>query len=296
MHQPSDLEDSALRELEKLIRKSFRVRANMTPIYVDIGGNLARVALDQHQIVFGRRGSGKSTLLLYFRRKEAPKDSVHTIYLNADSVKTLEYPDVLIRVLLAIFENLPSRRLRSKLRHPIRGNKRTKYVIRELRDLLAQPVESKTRETAGSGVTDTRTRNLGLDAGKIEGARTRETARESRTELVREYDERKVQAIDNRLPDYKGVSITSLSGRRRVSGRLSLMTSISSRGAFSRMSSTTSIGSSVTQVCTSRLGRSSIGLTCSERGPSTWVSSRNRMWTRLISTRPSKISTRLVVT
>jgi len=103
-----ELDAPELRKLEELIRRSFRVRENQTPVYVDVSDNLARVGLEQHQILFGRRGSGKSCLLVYFRHAVASEKKVHTIYIDGDTVKTLEYPDVLIRLLLAIFEGLPA--------------------------------------------------------------------------------------------------------------------------------------------------------------------------------------------
>ena len=114
------LDDPRLRELQKLIRRSFRVRENQTPIYVDVADNLDRIALDQHQIVFGRRGSGKSCLLIYFRRKVAPRDQLHTVYISADTIKTLDYPDVLIRLLLGIFEALPSQSWWKRVRRTLR--------------------------------------------------------------------------------------------------------------------------------------------------------------------------------
>src|SRR4051812_37200685 len=98
-----ELDDRRFKKLQDLIRRSFRVRENRTPVYVDVSDHLDRVALDQHQIIFGRRGSGKSCLLIYFRRAVAPRRKVHTAYVMADTIKTLEYPDVLIRLLLGIF-------------------------------------------------------------------------------------------------------------------------------------------------------------------------------------------------
>jgi hypothetical protein len=201
--QPYRLDDGKFRDLEKLIRKSFRVRENMTPIYVDIGGNLGRVSLDQHQIVFGRRGSGKSTLLLYFRRKEAPKASVHTIYINADTVKTLDYPDALIRILLSIFQNLPPRRVLKRIRRMFQKHNPTRATIRELRALLSQPSAARTRL-----VEDSETKSASGRAGKLEvkplsGSKSHEMSHADRIERTREYDERKVQTIDNHLPDYK---------------------------------------------------------------------------------------------
>jgi hypothetical protein len=38
------LDDKRLKKLERLIRESFRVRENRTPTYVDVSGNLDRIA------------------------------------------------------------------------------------------------------------------------------------------------------------------------------------------------------------------------------------------------------------
>jgi len=142
------LDDPKLKKLEALIRRSFRVRDNRTPVYVDVAENLERIALDQHQIVFGRRGSGKSCLLIFFRRVVAPERNVHTIYILADTIKTLDYPDVLIRLLLAIFEGLPSRgRLNTVKRWLTRRTSESDEIIAELRALLALPTASKLRVT-----------------------------------------------------------------------------------------------------------------------------------------------------
>lgn len=214
--QPLDLDDRKYRDLEGLIRKSFRVRENMTPIYVDIGGNLARVSLDQHQIVFGRRGSGKSTLLLYFRRKEAPKASIHTIYINADTVKTLDYPDALIRILLSIFENLPRRRAIKWLGDIFRRRNPIRQTTKELRTLLSRPSTSRTRQVEGSERKVNRVRSGRFATKRLEMARSADRTYAERGETTREYDEYKVQTIDNRLPDYKERIQNALSRSRKT--------------------------------------------------------------------------------
>ena len=190
----------------------------MTPIYVDIGGNLGRISLDQHQLVFGRRGSGKSTLLLYFRLKEAPQDHVHTIYINADTVKALEYPDVLLRILLSIFENLPSRTLWNRVVHVFNGQSRTAEVIAELRDMLRQPLEARTRTTRAEEETETRRREGSVETKPLRGTRSRDLVSGSHEEQVREYDERKIQTINNRLPDYKDVIQQELENAKAAFG------------------------------------------------------------------------------
>jgi hypothetical protein len=201
-----ELSDSRLRELETLIRRSFRVRENQTPVYVDVGGHLDRVGLAQHQIVFGRRGSGKSCLLVYFRREVAPKDDVHTIYVLADTIKTLDYPDVLIRLLLAVFENLPRRSPWQRFRGWIsREPSAVDVVIDELRELLALPPTSKVKVTKGATQETTKSRKAAIREGPAEVGLGRDRTTGESHEETRESDDEKIRTVERRLPDYKRV-------------------------------------------------------------------------------------------
>ena len=198
------LDDSRLTKLEQLIRESFRVRENETPVYVDVAGNLDRVALKQHQIIFGRRGSGKSCLLVYYRHTRAPGDSIHTSYVSADTIKTLEYPDVLLRLLLAIFQGLPPVTLAARVRRRLtRERDAIAEIIKELRDLLALPSESKLKETTGTTVDTRDSTGARVGAEGIGLEATREATEARTKEQIRESDDRKVRVIENRLADYK---------------------------------------------------------------------------------------------
>ncbi len=88
---------------------------------MDVSGNLPRVIAKQHQVIFGRRGSGKSCLLVHFHRTIAPQGKIRTTHVDADEIKRLGYPDILIRLLLTITEELPGRRrnwFQRRLRRP----------------------------------------------------------------------------------------------------------------------------------------------------------------------------------
>ncbi|MEQ9320342.1 MAG: hypothetical protein RIF41_14350, partial [Polyangiaceae bacterium] len=76
------LSDSRLVQLEGLVKNSFRVRPNHDPVYVDLEGNLDRVASPQHQVIYGRRGSGKSCLLVAFHRHHHGLPDIRTIYIE----------------------------------------------------------------------------------------------------------------------------------------------------------------------------------------------------------------------
>jgi len=200
---PRALDDPKLKKLEALIRKSFRVRDNRTPVYVDVAEHLERVALDQHQIVFGRRGSGKSCLLIFFRREIARSRGVHTIYILGDTVKPLDYPDVLIRLLLAIFEGLPSRKLWRRILRS--GNAEVEQIVTELRQLLALEAESKLRVTTAENQSSSTALDASVRQGPAQvGINTSDASAASREE-VRESDEQKIRTVEARLADYKRV-------------------------------------------------------------------------------------------
>lgn len=135
-----DLSDSRIDSLISLVKDSFRVRPNHDPVYVDVGGNLARIAAPQHQVVFGRRGSGKSCLLVHFHRRIAAGRRIKSMYIDVDEIKRLGYPDVLIRLLLTITERLPGRRRRwyeRLLRRPSLPLEALRDDLRQLLDLAA---------------------------------------------------------------------------------------------------------------------------------------------------------------
>jgi hypothetical protein len=191
------LDDPRLASLEALIRRSFRVRENETPIYIDVAGNLSRIALDQHQIVFGRRGSGKSCLLIYFRRKVAADRNVHTVYMLGGTIKTLEYPDVLVRLLIAIFEGLPSQGTWDRMKRRIRRRPReADRIVSELRQLLALPATSKLTVTSAESQSKRRGGRGGLKKGPAEVGADFQSEQGQTREEVRESDDEKIRHVD----------------------------------------------------------------------------------------------------
>lgn len=158
-------------------------------MYVEVAWNLDRVGLAQHQIVFGRGGGGKSCLLVYYRHEVAPTEKVHSSYIVADTIKTLEYPDVLLRLLLAIFEGLPRppvrRRVRDRL---VRRQDPVNEVVGELKRLLGRPTSSRLKVTEDTGSERTIQSSVSA-AGHGLGVRAgSERSRSENTQEVRESD------------------------------------------------------------------------------------------------------------
>ena len=100
MTETGILETPAVTRLEVLLEEATRSSASGVRRFVEpAAGTLTRATSRTHHIVFGRRGSGKSSLL----RKAAQDLTVDRrpiAFVDLESFKGHEYPDVLISVLL----------------------------------------------------------------------------------------------------------------------------------------------------------------------------------------------------
>lgn len=143
------LDSQELIELNRLIEENIRVRQGQPPIYVDIANNVARILAKQNHVVFGRRGSGKSTLLLTAKTK-AESQGFLCIYFDSELIKENPFPDVLISILIKIFDYLlgqsrgRERRILQRFGRifPSRKdqlNKKVETIIEELRKLRTEP-------------------------------------------------------------------------------------------------------------------------------------------------------------
>ena len=195
------MSDDALSDLLTLIRDSFRVRVNHEPAYVDVAGHLARVRSSQHQIIFGRRGSGKSCLLVHFHRNAETLYGAHSIYLDADEIKQLRYPDLLIRLLLSVFRHLPGaeRRLVQRLlRRPATPLQRSIAELQELLDRADTERVIESREASSEARSGVSARIPGF-AVSLDETASRGQRRTS------EFEASKIDVLERHLQDYKQV-------------------------------------------------------------------------------------------
>jgi hypothetical protein len=191
------LNDLNTKRLLNVIRDSFRVRKNHDPVYVDIGDNLARISAPQHQVLFGRRGSGKSCLMIHYLN-QARRSGVLPIYILADEYKKLTYPDILIRLLIQIADELlKSQSLVSRI---FRRHTPLKRSLTGLRHLLAAPttadiVEDKKRANSDS---------MGAEiAKKGVGKATLGHSVEDSFARTSTFKEQKLEALERELHDHK---------------------------------------------------------------------------------------------
>jgi hypothetical protein len=178
--------------LKNLIKDSFRVRPNQEPIYIDFSGNLERLKAKQHQIIFGRRGSGKSCLLVHFKNSISDKETLE-IYIEADEIKRLGYPDILTRLLLSIMEKIKaSRNWRQKitlLKSPLNRN------IKSLRKLLDQAEERNVKQEENTSSNFSAKGEKGLFSGSY--------GRSNSVGKLSEFQEKKLDTLERYLSDYK---------------------------------------------------------------------------------------------
>lgn len=206
----SDLHSPEVNRLLDLINDSFRVRPNHDPIYVDLAGNLGRVSAPQHQVIYGRRGSGKSCLLVHHHRREAPNRQVLSVYLECDEVKRLGYPNILIRLLLTLYESLPHTKRNWVQRLLLRPRTRIERVIEELRGLLETPDTSDVIEEHGEKDQQgfqAQGQYPPLGASYQRGSTTSGSRRTA-------FTENKIDSLERHLQDYKSALSEALEKSR----------------------------------------------------------------------------------
>ena len=210
------LTNPSLDKMIGIIRDSFRMRANTQSIYVDIGDNLARIGAQQHQVIFGRRGSGKSCLLMQYLNTADTKRII-PVYVLADEYKRLTYPDILIRLLIEILEVVPVRwkRLKTICRRPIP----TLMHAAALRKMLDMADEQDVVEDHQRKVTED-----ARAAIKADGIGRAELGSERNTSLGRSstFRERKIDALERHLRDYKRAIAETLDAWPRRTGAILL--------------------------------------------------------------------------
>lgn len=98
--------ETQLADLRKVINENLRVqRSGADPVpYIDVSSALSDICARQNHVVFARRGCGK-TLLFHHSAKELP-DDVQPVYLNCEDFKHHSFPNVLIEILDALFDEL----------------------------------------------------------------------------------------------------------------------------------------------------------------------------------------------
>lgn len=97
----AELFEKSVDRLATIVEEGARADRKTTVRFVEPAqGTLRRAQSKRHHLVFGRRGSGKSSLL--YKSAEELTNNGHPIaYVDLEPFKGLQYPDIIISVLLA---------------------------------------------------------------------------------------------------------------------------------------------------------------------------------------------------
>src|SRR6266702_2233007 len=95
---------SQVAKLRQIVQENIRVQrgGSETIEYVDVSRALHDMVTRQNHVVFGRRGCGKTLLLNATKQKV--NANIRVVYINCEDYKQHSFPNVLIEILDAIFE------------------------------------------------------------------------------------------------------------------------------------------------------------------------------------------------
>lgn len=194
-----------LARLRALITESLRVqRGGESITYINVGHALEDACARQNHVIFARRGCGKTLLLHNSARKLTV--NIKPIYLNCEDFKRHTFPNVLVEILAALFQeierNLPGwfgRKAKSRqLVQQIRTKLATMHRAPDTEDEEIKSTSSteSAREARASG---------GLKAKAAEVSSSISGSRRSKDETERTFKthREKLQELDRWLPELK---------------------------------------------------------------------------------------------
>jgi hypothetical protein len=192
---------SQVENLRRIVQENIRVQkgGGQTIDYVDVSRAIPDIVARQNHVIFGRRGCGKTLLLDTAQQKVDA--SVKVVYINCEDYKQHSFPNVLIEILDAIFEEFEKnltgwfgRKRRS--RDLIRQIRSDLGALREREDEVHTTVRESTASEASSSVNlgAKDVIPLGVAAGSVRKA-----------EIEQEYQlhDSKIQKLNLILPRLK---------------------------------------------------------------------------------------------
>ncbi|MFW5823687.1 MAG: hypothetical protein ACOCVV_01840, partial [Marinobacter sp.] len=130
---------------------------------------------------------------MHFLNDKEANNGILPIYIEGDEFKRLTYPDLLVRLLLKIFESMPSanQSWRKWLKRPnsIQRN------IKDLRKILSQAEEAQVKQTDGTNSEH----GAGLEKGPAKAHGKISNSHEKQSE----FKEQKLDHLERYLSDYK---------------------------------------------------------------------------------------------
>lgn len=202
-------QDKKLLKLRDIINENIRTQLDNDRVnYISTGHTVSDVAAKQSHCIFARRGCGK-TLLLHHSRRELSRE-VRAIYVNCEDFKHHSFPNVLIELLEAIFNELDRNLLgwfgKSKV---------LKGTLNDLRSSLAelrsspdaQAIDIKTSSSSQQEDKNSAALKAGGKAGALEAnaSVSQEKLFKASSDIEQKYthNENKLQRLNHNLPGYK---------------------------------------------------------------------------------------------
>jgi hypothetical protein len=193
---------SEVEQLRRIVQENIRIQrgGSETIDYVDVSRALADMVAKQNHVVFGRRGCGK-TLLSRATQQKVDGD-IKVVYINCEDYKQHSFPNVLIEILDALFEELEK-----NLSGWFGRKKKSRELIQEIRTELTSLKEGadeadrtvkKTNTAEVAGKAGTR-----LAAGTLEIGAGIASARKAAMEQEYKQHDSKIQKLNLLLPKLK---------------------------------------------------------------------------------------------
>lgn len=124
-----------LRKLLTYIEENLRASPSAGMEFVDARQFRDRLTSSQNHVVFGRRGAGKTTLVTATRDQNEHID----VYLNLEDYKDITFPNIVIRVVLELFEALLSE---LQLKYPwYKPSLKARRIKRELKVSIVELIQ-----------------------------------------------------------------------------------------------------------------------------------------------------------
>jgi hypothetical protein len=193
---------SKVERLRRIVQENIRVQRGGSEAieYVDVSRALSDMVAKQNHVIFGRRGCGK-TLLLRATLQKADND-VRVVYINCEDYKQHSFPNVLIEILDAVFDELEK-----NLSGWFGRKKRSKELIGEIRQQLARLKEGedesdRTIKHTNSAETSSKV-TAGVPVDGLEIGAEAASARKAAIEQEYKRHDSKIQKLNLLLPQLK---------------------------------------------------------------------------------------------
>jgi hypothetical protein len=193
---------SQVEELRRIVQENIRVQRGEGDAveYVDVSRALADIVAKQNHVVFGRRGCGKTLLLQATQQKTAA--DVKVVYINCEDYKRHSFPNVLIEILDALFEEL-EKNLSGWFGRKRQSRELISKIRKELADLKEHADEAERTVRESQSIEQSAKGNVGARADVLQIGAEAASARKAAIEYEYKRYDNKIKKLNLLLPNLK---------------------------------------------------------------------------------------------